>query len=397
MIRTFTAPVKRIVRRRIRHSDVTPLKRRIYDWPQADRPKVHKQMLCLLIAAHNEEIVIAKTISSAIAAGMEPENIYVVDDNSEDKTSEVARLILPAKNVHRVSRSGKGLALTKANRWFKLTRHYRWIHIADADGAFSPDYFKVFRRELRVEYAAATGYVRSLPGHRVSEYRVFEYTVAMEIHRRLQVMLQVVPVIPGPTSCFRADVFEKVNFDNKSLTEDFDVTMQIHRQKLGKVKFIPAAVAYTQDPKNLSDYTKQITRWNRGSLQSMMRYKIGRKFTPIDAYLTYQILENMLFFASYLVWVPYLAITRHSTSVLAMAFVIDVFITFVITALAAARAKRWDVISAFPQVYCFRWVSLGVFLKAFVEVVILRKFRHTDGLWENRSTRRYVMEPTEVA
>ena len=214
----------------------------------------------------------------------------------------------------------------------------------------------------------------------------------MEVHRRLQTMLNVVPVIPGPTSCFRSDVFAKVNFDNKSLTEDFDVTIQLHRQKLGKIQFIPSAIAYTQDPQNLSDYTKQITRWNRGGLQAIVKYKIGRRPTRIDTYLSYQIFQNLLFFASYLIWVPYLTITRHSSSVIAAAFVVDVFVTFIITALAAARSARWDVVSAFPQVYLLRWVSLVVFLKAFVEVIILGKFRHTDGKWENRSTRRYVMD-----
>jgi cellulose synthase/poly-beta-1,6-N-acetylglucosamine synthase-like glycosyltransferase len=356
------------------------------------KPKAPKQMMALLIAAHNEELVLAKTISSAIKAGQKAENIYVVDDNSSDKTSQIAKGILPEQNVIKVRRSGKGLALTKASKRFKLTKRYRWIHIADADGAFAPNYFYVFRRELRAENAAATGYVRSLPGKRVSEYRVFEYTIGLEIHRRLQVMFNVVPVIPGPTSCFRADVFEKVNFANHSLTEDFDVTMQLHRKKLGKVQYIPSAVAYTQDPRNLKDYTKQITRWNRGGLQSMMRYKIGQKATPLDVYLSYQILQNLLFFASYLIWVPYLTITRHSFSVIAAAFVVDVFVTFILNFLAAARHKRWDVVSAFPYVYMVRWVSLAVFLRAFFEVVILGKYRHTTGLWENDGTRRYVME-----
>ncbi len=351
-----------------------------------------KPLIALLIAAHNEEIVLGRTIQSAIDAGMSLQDIYVVDDNSSDATSEVAKAILPSENVIKVERSGKGLALTKGSKKFELTKRYRWIHIADADGAFAPDYFTIFRRELRIKNAAATGYIRSLPGKRVSEYRVFEYTIGMEIHRRLQTMLNVVPVIPGPTSCFRADVFEKVNFDNKSLTEDFDVTMQLHRKKLGTVQFIPGAIAYTQDPKTIRDYTKQITRWNRGGLQSMIRHKIGRKATPIDAYLSYQIMQNLLFFVSYLVWVPYLTITRHTSAALAMAFVVDVFVTFIINFMAAARSKRWDVISAFPQVYMIRWISLGVFLKAFVEVVILRKFRNTDGLWENRSDRRYIME-----
>lgn len=389
----------RTVKRRVSRSQVQPLPRHSYD-PQAvpvaarksRKTKQPKQMLALLIAAHNEELVLAKTINSAIKAGQKAENIYVVDDNSSDKTSEIAKSILPEQNVIKVRRSGKGLALSKAAKRFKLTKHYRWIHIADADGAFAPNYFYVFRRELRVENAAATGYVRSLPGKRVSEYRVFEYTIGLEIHRRLQVMFNVVPVIPGPTSCFRADVFDKVNFANHSLTEDFDVTMQLHRKKLGKIQFIPSAVAYTQDPRNLKDYTKQITRWNRGGLQSMLRYKIGRKATPLDFYLSYQILQNLLFFASYLIWVPYLTITRHSFSVIAAAFVVDVFVTFILNFLAAARHKRWDVISAFPYVYMVRWVSLAVFLRAFFEVVILGKFRHTTGLWENDGNRRYVME-----
>jgi cellulose synthase/poly-beta-1,6-N-acetylglucosamine synthase-like glycosyltransferase len=383
--------------RRVKRSEVEPPKRNlayanrttVKRSPTAAKPKV---MMALLVAAHNEELVLEKTLRSAITAGMKPQHIYVVDDNSADRTSEIAKSIVPSDNVLKVERSGKGLALAKGSKHFELSKRYRWIHIADADGAFSPRYFRIFRRDLRVQYAAATGYVRSLPGKRISEYRVYEYTVAMEIHRRLQALLNVIPVIPGPTSCFRADVFEKVDFDNKSLTEDFDVTMQIHRLKLGRIQFIPAAVAFTQDPKNIRDYTKQIARWNRGGLQSMVKYRIGRRFSKIDAYLSYQIFQNLLFFASYLVWVPYLALSRHTIDVLASAFVVDIAVTFLITFLTAARTRRWDILSAFPFIYGIRWISLAVFLKAFIEVIILRKFRNTDGLWENRATRRYVME-----
>ncbi|HMH31136.1 MAG TPA: glycosyltransferase family 2 protein, partial [Methylomirabilota bacterium] len=184
-------------------------------------------------------------------------------------------------------------------------------------------------------------------------------------------------------------VFKQVDFDNRSLTEDFDVTLQLHRKKLGKVQFIPKAVAYTQDPLTIKEYTRQITRWNRGGLQSMMRYKIGRSMTRIDAYLSYQILQNLLFFFSYLIFVPYLALIRHSTSVIASAFIVDVMITFILNAFVAIRSRRADVISAFPHVYFLRWVSLAVFLRAFFEVIILRKFRNSNGIWDNS---RYVMD-----
>lgn len=348
-----------------------------------------KSTLCLLIAGHNEELVIENTITSAINAGMKPAHIYVVDDNSSDKTSKIARLILGESNVCRVRRSGKGLALKKAAKKFELTQKYRWIHIADADGGFAPDYFSVFRRELRVKYAAATGYVKSLPGDSVSQYRVYEYTLGMEIHRRFQALTHTVTVIPGPTSCFRADIFDQVNFANGSLTEDFDVTIQIHRKKLGQVQFIDKAVAYTQDPRTLKDFTKQILRWNRGVMQGVQRHKIGRRTQRVDTYLSYQILQNLMFFVSYLIVVPYAAYTRENINVIAMTFLFDVTITFALCSLVAAKTRRWDILSAFPQIYLYRWVVLAVFMRSLIEVLLLGRFKVSNGTWSNDSSRRY--------
>lgn len=350
--------------------------------------------ICLIIAAHNEELVLEQTIRSAIYAGMLAEHIYVVDDCSSDKTSQIARSILPRQNVHRVRRSGKGLALAKAAKKFDLSERYGWIHIADADGVFAPDYFSIFIKHLRAEYAAATGYIRSLPGKRISEYRVFEYTVGMELHRRIQSLLGVISIIPGPTSCFRADVFAKLDFSAKALTEDFDVTMQIYRQGLGKIQFIPQAVAYTQDPLNLKGFVRQITRWNRGVMQGIVKYKIGRKLSAIDAYLSYQLVQSLLLFLNFFVWMPYMTITRGGASFLAMAFLFDVMITFFIALFAGMRSKRWDAVSAFPILYGLKWVSLAVFMKSFVEVIVLRKFRLAGGGWDSGGARRYRLRTT---
>lgn len=350
--------------------------------------RIYKRKLALLIAAHNEETVLEKTIRSAIRSGMKKRDIYVVDDNSIDNTGKLARSILGKNNVCRVRRSGKGLALSKAGKKFKLVERYDWIHIADADGVFGRDYFYIFRKNLNPKYAVATGYIKSMPGYSVSQFRVFEYTIGMDLHRRFQVLAQTVPVIPGPTSCFRADVFAQVNFANKALTEDFDVTLQLHRKKLGKVQFISNAVAYTQDPRNVNDFLGQISRWNRGILQGSSRHKIGRKPQKIDAYLSYQIGQNLFFFFNYFILMPYIAYVRHSASIIATLFIFDVLTTFILTFLVSLRSKRWDILSAFPQIYILRWISLGVFLKAFVEVIILRRFKVTDGTWSTKN-RRY--------
>lgn len=337
--------------------------------------------LALLIAGHNEELVIEQTLRSAIKAGMNPEDIYVVDDNSDDATSAIAISVVGKDNVIKVDRSGKGLALTKGAKHFDLASRYEWIHIADADGGFANSYFDIFRDSVDPSFAAATGYVRSLPGSTIGQYRVFEYTIGMEIHRRFQAMTHTVSVIPGPTSCFRSDVFNKVNFANKSLTEDFDVTLQLHRQKLGKVQFIPQAVAYTQDPRNLGDFTKQITRWNRGVMQGIRRHKVGLKANRLDAYLSFQVLQNFMLLFNYAFILPYMAITRHSFDVIATAFLLDVIVLFAIVMAIVFKTGRGDILSAFPQIYVMRFVTLYVFVKAFIEVMILGKFRVTEGVW----------------
>lgn len=351
----------------------------------------YKKKLALLIAAHNEEVVLEKTIRSAIAAGMDATHIYVVDDNSTDSTSRIARSVLPPSNIMKVHRSGKGLAVTKAAKKFALTDRYQWIHIADADGAFAPNYFRIFRRELRVSNAASTGYIKSLPGKNVSQYRIFEYTIGMELHRRLQAMFNVIPIIPGPTSCFRSDVFAQLNFNTQALTEDFDVTLQLHRKKLGTIQYIPKAVAYTQDPRTVVDFNKQITRWNRGVLQSMIKHGIGKQRTALDAYLSFQILQNLLVFVNYCVWVPYYIATHQSNTAnfLAVTFLFDVALTATLATLVAIKSKRYDLLSAFPFVYALRWVSLAIFLRSFVEIVVLKKYRVTSAHYWEVGSRRY--------
>jgi cellulose synthase/poly-beta-1,6-N-acetylglucosamine synthase-like glycosyltransferase len=338
--------------------------------------------LALLISGYNEELVIAHTIQSAMRAGMDASDIYIVDDCSSDSTSRIARTIVGNYNVLRVPRSGKGLALKRAARDMQLTKRYQWIHIADADGEFDEEYFRNLLGSLEPENAAATGYVTSLPGSIIGQYRVFEYALGMEIVRRFQNIAGTISIIPGPTSVFRSDVFDQLEFSGNALCEDFDVTLQLHRKKLGSIQFIPEAVARTQDPANFKDYIRQITRWNRGVMQMIFKHKIGRRATKLDSYLMYQVMQNLLFAFTYIFWVPYMTITTMNPAFLALSFLTDIIMTFGFVMFAAHRTKRWDILSAFPIIYALRWVSLLVFVKSFIEVAILRKYRVSDGHWE---------------
>lgn len=335
-----------------------------------------RKRLALVIAAHNESLVIANTINSAIDAGLERENIFVVDDVSDDGTYSVAAKILARDNVLKLKkRSGKGLALTKAFKKFALTEHYRWVHIADADGMFSPGYFTTLRSKLRVKYAAATGYVQSLPGYSVSNYRVYEYTLGMEITRRFQSLFGVISVIPGPSSIFRSDVLENISFNTGSLTEDFDATLQLYRKKLGRIQFIPQIKSYTQDPQTLKDYRRQISRWYRGILEVMQKHHIGWRLTKIDAYLSYQIVQNLIQILYYAVALPLMAVVLGRIDIIALFFLYDVAIMFLICFLTAARSGRFEIIFAFASMYMIRWLSLTIFAKEFIRVAFINQIR----------------------
>ncbi len=345
-----------------------------------------RKKLALLIPAHNEELAIAATIRSAIKSGQPARDIYVVNDSSTDATGYLARMLLGDSHVLDVQRGGKAKALQAGLEEFDLTARYKWVHVADADGVFGEDYFKRFRAALNPKYAAYCGYVASLPGGWISLYRSFEYTLAQTFARRIQRATGTVPVIPGPCAVFRSEVLEKLDFSLGTITEDFDLTMQIHRQKLGPIGFVPAAKVHTQDPQNLHDYIKQVQRWHRGFFQVALARRIGFRPQRVDAYLGYTAVSAIVALVQMALIVA--AGLVHDHAGLAVFFLWDLQILALEVLVAAAVSRRWDIIEAFPLFYVLRLIGLIIFTVAMVEVVLARRFRLGQMVWDTEG-RRY--------
>lgn len=333
--------------------------------------------------------MIEKLLASAIAAGQAAADIYVVDDSSTDRTGAKARKIIGKDNVVRVSRGGKGRAIEAGVAKFDLTNKYQWIHIADADGIFGAGYFDHFKSRLnRGKHSAAIGYVQSLRGDWISRYRTYEYTWGQTVNRRLQAFFGVIPVVPGPTACIHAKIFNKLSFDNDTMTEDFDATLQIYRKGLGKIAFFPKAVIYTQDPMSYRDFIKQITRWYRGYFQSIVNHRVSFEPTKIDYYLFYLCAQALLYSMLQFVVVPLAAILSGNPAVIALLFLTDLVIFIAMATCTAIISRRYDIMAAFPLFYIARMTAIVVFLRSFVEVVLFRKFRNSGSIWETQG-RRY--------
>lgn len=355
------------------------------------------KQLALLLPAHNEELIIEATIRSAIAAGQPVEDIYVVNDNSSDKTRSIATRLLGKANVLNVKRSGKALAVKKAIDAFDIVSRYTWLHIADADSIFSQDYFRHYRRKLDPKkYAVAVGFVQSLRGNWISTYRALTYTYSQQVTRRVQSRLGMISVFPGPITCFRTDIIAKLEFGGASLTEDFDITLQVHRKKLGKILFIPKAVNFTQDPQTLKDFCKQNMRWQRGFFQGVKKYKIGLRSQMIDVSLGFQMLQTVLFMLQVFVLLPFILVTTHNWLIIPVVIAADIIVNGVIALFASVAAKRWMLIGALPYFYFLRWIEIGIYMIAFVEVMLLRRFQDKVIGWSTAG-RRYKLTQQALA
>jgi poly-beta-1,6-N-acetyl-D-glucosamine synthase len=351
-----------------------------------------KKKLALLLPGHNEELIIQQTIKSAIAAGQNKADIFVVDDDSSDKTRQRAVSMLGRKQVLTVERSGKAKAVLQAIKYFDIERRYRWVHVADADSVFGKDYFRIYRSKLHgKQYVVAVGFVQSLRGNWIAHYRAFTYTYSQQIIRRWQAWFHMISVFPGPITSFRTDIIKDLDFLVDSVTEDFDLSLQVHRKKLGKIRYIPGAVNYTQDPQTLRDFIKQTERWQRGFFQGVTKYKIGRRFQTIDLSIGYQMLQIIIYLFEMGVLVPYIILTTGRWIVLPVVLISDFFMVSLLALFSAITIKRMSVIASLPYFYFLRWLELLIFLKAFVEIVIFRKFRVKAKGWETEG-RRYALD-----
>ena len=354
-----------------------------------------RKKLALLLPGHNEELIIATTIRSAVAAGQKKRDIFVVDDASTDATRKIAVQLLGKQNVLSVHRSGKALAVKKAIKHFRIEREYQWLHVADADSVFSSDYFRIYRRKLTNQYVVAIGFVQSLRGNWISNYRAFSYTYGQHFYRRIQSALGMVSVFPGPVTSFRTDILSKLDINGNNVTEDFDITLQVHRKKLGKIVYIPKAINYTQDPQSYHDFCKQSMRWYRGFFQGIVEYRIGLGRQRIDIGIGFQLLQTALFLVQILILFPIVLIHSHRWQAIPLAISIDFILTSILTLMSAVVIKRWALIGVLPYFYFLRISEIVMYFTAFVEIVFLKRITSGTKGWATEG-RRYKLDATAL-
>lgn len=248
--------------------------------------------VAVVIAAHNEELVIEATIRSA--AGQVPiDNVFVVSDGSRDATAAVASAH-GATVLDLVPNRGKAGAIRAIVEEFDIAGRFEVLVLLDADSQLSDDYLRTGLQDFAdPEVVAVAGRATTLLhpasptvlGRLLVAYRERLYLSVQYLQKFGQAArhLDAVSIVPGFASMYRTRVLAQIDIDAPGLTiEDYNMTFEVHAKRLGRIAFRPdAAVAHTQDPDNLRDYSTQMRRWSLGFWQTVRRHGLhaGRFWT----------------------------------------------------------------------------------------------------------------------
>ncbi|MFF1652159.1 bifunctional polysaccharide deacetylase/glycosyltransferase family 2 protein [Streptomyces sp. NPDC058255] len=237
-----------------------------FSWgPTVTRP------VTVIVPAYNEKECIANTLKS-LAKSTHPIEIIVVDDGSEDNTSEIAESLgMPNVRVIRQENAGKPAALNNGVR----NASYDIVVMMDGDTVFEPDaVHQLVQPFADPEIGAVAGNAKV--GNRntmIGAWQHIEYVMGFNLDRRMYDLLRCMPTIPGAIGAFRRDaVLEVGGMSEDTLAEDTDITIAMHRAGW-RVVYQEHARAWTEAPGSLKQLWSQRYRWSYGTMQALWKHR----------------------------------------------------------------------------------------------------------------------------
>ena len=235
----------------------------------------------VLIPAHNEEMVIENTIEAIFNSDYPRDQleVIVIDDASTDGTAAALERLtkrFPALRVLRVppGEGGQGKAAA-LNRGLPEARH-RLIGVYDADNQPEPAALRYLAGQFVLDptLGAVLGKFRTLNRGRnlLTRFINIEGLSFQWIVQAGRWKLFSIATLPGTNFIVRRDVLEEVGlWDVEALTEDAELSLRILEAGY-RIKFVPYAVTWEQEPENLATWFRQRTRWARGSFYLIRKF-----------------------------------------------------------------------------------------------------------------------------
>jgi cellulose synthase/poly-beta-1,6-N-acetylglucosamine synthase-like glycosyltransferase/spore germination protein YaaH/peptidoglycan/xylan/chitin deacetylase (PgdA/CDA1 family) len=232
-----------------------------------------RPQVSVLVPGFNEERVIGKTLMHLLASDYPNLEVLVIDDGSTDDTAGAVAPFLtdPRVRYRRVENGGKGAAL---NSGIQASRGEIVVTL-DADTLFEPATISRLVQHFQdPAIGAVAGNIKV--GNRrglLTQWQSLEYIVAIHLEKRFFDLLNCITVVPGSVGAWRREALERVGgFSRATLAEDTDLTFALRRAGY-RIRFEPAAVAWTEAPTTVWSLARQRLRWVFGTFQCLWKHR----------------------------------------------------------------------------------------------------------------------------
>lgn len=231
----------------------------------------------MIVAAHNEEVVIGKLIESMLNQNYPRElfDIFVIADNCTDNTAKIARKygVYVYERFNKEQR-GKGYALEwMFDKIFKMKKKYDAVAIFDADNLVSKNWCKEINSKMLEGYKVVQGYIDSKNPN--DSWISASYSIAFWTQNRMYQLARanvgLSNQIGGTGFAIDVDILKEFGWGATCLTEDleFSCKLILNGEKVG---WAHDAIIYDEKPLTLKQSWVQRRRWMQGFTDVASRY-----------------------------------------------------------------------------------------------------------------------------
>lgn len=236
-----------------------------------------EKRFAMLVAAHNEEVVIGNLVESLKKQNYPKEmyDIFVIADNCTDNTAKIARKY-GADVYERFNKEqrGKGYALEwMFAKIFKMNKKYDVVAVFDADNLVSPDWIKEINSKMSEGYKVVQGYIDSKNPN--DSWIATSYSVAFWSQNRMfqlaRANVGLSNQIGGTGFAIDTKMLKDLGWGATCLTEDleFSCKLILNGEKVG---WAHDAIIYDEKPLTLKQSWIQRKRWMQGFTDVASRY-----------------------------------------------------------------------------------------------------------------------------
>ena len=362
----------------------------------------------IMIPAHNEAKVIGKTVEAMLNLEYPKDKltIMVINDGSKDETASIVHELAssnPQIVLFTIPPGEGGKGKSRALNIGLKQVHSEIIAIYDADNTPDPKalHYLVAQLVTHKELGAVIGKFRTVNKNAtlLTRFINIETLSFQSILQAGRWQMHNIATLPGTNFVIWTSLVHSLSgWDEEALTEDSELSIRIY-EKGYKIKFIPYAVTYEQEPQEWKVWLRQRMRWVRGN-----NYVIKKFFREIPKFkskrLAFDILYTLLlyyvFFAAILISdalfivsglnIVSIALPGPYTLVWMFAFFLFILEIFLAVSFDSEDSlKSIGLILVMYFTYCQFWIF--VVLKA----VYVESFQKEKGFWDK--TTRFDVKP----